>query len=226
MDSLFLPSNTPSICLKLRVFSTLLLEFKCSTEFMRDIGDHFVAAVHSLLVSVYWSVRVTRGEKETKWSCTYAVCSGSTFMQTSVFAAHAAHIQRQFFCTVLYNSPLPSQPHSAGPSPWRRDYPLPCLSEAGRGSQHGASQPALPGPAPTASQALLFRLAQRGLLYWTRGQFIPAILPQQNDFSQCFVDSQSQGPNEVKWMPVRAKLQERLSSWKHPSSTSWKWKVT
>lgn len=123
--------------------------------------------------------------------------------------------------TVLYNSPLPTQPHSAGPSPWRRDYPLPCLSEAGRGSQHGASQPALPGPAPTASQALLFRLAQRELPYWTRGQFIPATLPRQNDFSQYFVDSQSQGPNEVKWMPVRPKLQEQLSSWKqHPSSAS------
>lgn len=142
-------------------------------------------------------------------------------MWTSVFAVHALHIQRQLLCTALYNSPLPSQPHSAGPSPWRRDYPLPCLSEAGRGSQQGASQPALPGPAPTASQALLFRLAQRGLSYWTRGQFIPATLPRQNDFSQCFVDSQSQGPNEVKWMPVRPRQPERLSSWKlHPSSGS------
>lgn len=129
-------------------------------------------------------------------------------------------MQRQLLCTVLYNSPLPSQPRSAGPSPWRRDYPLPCLSETGRGSQHGASQPALPGPAPTASQALLFRLAQQGLLYWTRGQFIPTTLSQQNDFSQCFVDSWSQGPNEVKWMPVRPRLQELLSSWKqYPSST-------
>lgn len=142
-------------------------------------------------------------------------------MWTSVFVVHATHIQRQLLCTVLYNSLLPSQPHSAGPSPWRRDYPLPCLSEAGRGSQQGASQPALPGPAPTASQALLFRLAQRGLSYWTRGQFIPATLPWQNDFSQCFVDSQSQGPNEVKWMPVRPRQQEQLSSWKlHPSSGS------
>lgn len=42
----------PSICLKLRVFSTLLLEFKCSTEFMRDIGDHFVAAVLSFSLSL------------------------------------------------------------------------------------------------------------------------------------------------------------------------------
>lgn len=144
----------------------------------------------------------------TERTCThgkmYISCAQLKYtMQTSVFVVHAAHIQRQFLCTVPYNSPLPSQPHSAGPSPWRRDYPLPCLSEAGRGSQHGASQPALPGPAPTASQALLFRLAQRGLSYWTRGQFIPATLPRQNDFSQCFVDSQSQGPNEVKWMPVR-----------------------
>lgn len=148
-------------------------------------------------------------------------------MQTSVSAlvVHATHIQRQFLCTVLYNSPLPSQPHSAGPSPWRRDYPLPCLSETGRGSQHGASQLALPGPAPTASQALLFRLAQRGLLYWTRGQFIPATLPRQNDFSQCFVDSRSQGPNEVKWMPVRPRLQEPLSSWKL-SILLHEWKVT
>lgn len=139
----------------------------------------------------------------------------------SVFVVHATHIQRQFLCTVLYNSPLHFQPHSARPGPWRRDYPLPCLSEAGRGSQHGASQPALPGPALTASQALLFRLAQRGFSHWTRGQFIPATLPRQNDFSQCFVDSQSQGPNEVKWMPVRPRLQEQLSSWKqHLSSSS------
>lgn len=78
---------------------------------------------------------------------------------------------------------LPSQPLIVGSSPRRRDYPLPCLSEAGRGSQHGAFQPALPGPAPAASQALLFRLAQQGLMYWTRGQFILPTLPRQNDFS-------------------------------------------
>lgn len=33
--------------------------------------------------------------------------------------------------------------------------------------------PAMPGPAPTASQALLFRCTQQGLQLWTRGQFSP-----------------------------------------------------
>lgn len=144
-------------------------------------------------------------------------------MQTSVskYLWCMQHIQRQFLCSVLYNIPLLSQPRSARLSPWRRDYPLPCLSEAGRGSQHGVSQPALPGPAPTASKALLFRLSQRGFSYWTRGQFIPATLPRQNDFSQCNVDSRSQGPNEVKWMPVRPMLQEQFSVRKqHLSSSS------
>lgn len=181
--------------------------------------------------SVYWNCQSDVCTIEEEWTkCAWGekielhrLCTVEVHtMQTSVSAlvVHATHIQRQFLCTVLDNSPLPSQPHSAGPSPWRRDYPLPCLSETGRGSQHGASQLALPGPAPTASQALLFRLAQRGLLYWTRGQFIPATLPRQNDFSQCFVDSRSQGPNEVKWMPVRPRLQEPLSSWKqYPSSS-------
>lgn len=169
-----------------------------------------------MLGSVIWNCQsdvCLRGRKSAhirKWTCTWAVHSASTQSKPMYVClwcvVHATHIQRQFLCTVLYNSSLPSQPHSAGPSPSRRDYPLPCLSVAVGGSQHGASQPALPGPAPTASQALLFRLAQRGLLYWTRGQFIPATLPQQNDFSQCFVDSQSQGPNEAKWMPVRPKL--------------------
>lgn len=99
--------------------------------------------------------------------------------QCNVCVGSSCSIHSQFICASLYNSPLPPHPYNAGPS---RDYPLPCLSEAGRGSQHGVFQLALPGPAPTASQALLFRLAQRGLLYWTRGQFVLAALPRQNDF--------------------------------------------
>lgn len=35
-------------------------------------------------------------------------------------------------------------------------------------------------------------------------------------------DSQSQGPNEMKWMPVRPRLQKQLSFWKYPSSRSGK----
>lgn len=202
-----------------------------SSSAQQNFRDHFVATIISrkaLFIATASDVCVRPEERQSVDGEMEMYISGVEWKYTqckqvcvSVFVVHATHMQRQFLCTVLYNSPLPSQPHNAGPSPRRRDYPLPCLSEAGRGSQHGASQPALPGPAPTASQALLFRLAQRGLSYWTRGQFITATLPRQNDFSQCFGDSQSQGPNEVKWMPVRPRLHKQLSSWKqHPSPAS------
>lgn len=64
-----------------------------------------------------------------------------------LFVMPATHTHTQAV-SELCNIPLPSQLNSAGPSPWRRDYPLPCLSQSGRGSQHEVSQPALPGPAP------------------------------------------------------------------------------
>lgn len=41
-------------------------------------------------------------------------------------------------CCTARPPSLPSRPHSAEPTPWRRDYPLPCLLAVGRGSRHGA----------------------------------------------------------------------------------------
>lgn len=55
----------------------------------------------------------------------------------------------------------PFQTHSAGPRSWRRDYPLPYLSEVGRGPPHGALSPPCLGlpllPASRCSSALLSR---------------------------------------------------------------------
>lgn len=75
-------------------------------------------------------------------SCAQCKCT----MQTTVcvFVLHATHRQRQFLCTVLYNRSLPSQPHCSVLGPWRRDYPLPCLSEAVGGGCLSMGPPSLP----------------------------------------------------------------------------------
>lgn len=118
-------------------------------------------------------------------------------------------------CTTLPSFPplLPSQPHSAEPSPWRRDYPLPCLSEVGRGSQHGACHawacPLLPARPFSSAQH------SRDSRTEPEANLIPPHSSSEM-ISRCFQHSWSKSPNEVKWMPVRPKA---ASSWKQYTAT-------
>lgn len=82
------------------------------------------------------------------------------------------------------------EPRSTGPSPRGGDYPLPCLSGAGRGSRHGASQPARACPYCHPGPSL--PLGTAGSPALNRRPIYPPQHPQrQNDFSRCCVDSLS-----------------------------------
>jgi len=135
------------------------------------------------------------------------------------------HRGRQFLCHVLYNRPPSPCPPLPTPRPHSTESLKERLSTAvfvrAREGSPSMGAPCLGLPLPT-QQAPFFRSARRGAgpSRWTRGQF--SHTPLAEWFLSALRRLGSQGPNDVKWMPVRPSPQQRRAA-AAVIISRWKW---